>query len=158
MFGKKLVKALQYFKEKGKLTYHVTSKVQALLQDVVNAFDTRIQQALQGLDVMSTDEVRDLVDQLSQRVYDLENGFGATTHFHMIKPDDVDSSFASISVDMGKHTAPRAPPPIQITPEKEDDGLDPLLVADIKQQLCEGEKKTRGYVVFSSQDTTKRRC
>ena len=64
--GKKLVQALQHYKEKGKLKYHVTSKVQAILQDVVNGFDTRLQQALQGLDVMSTDEVRDLVDQLSQ--------------------------------------------------------------------------------------------
>ena len=90
---------------------------------------------------MSTDEVRELVDQLAQRVYDLENGLGATTHFHMVKPDDVDSSFASISVDMGKHTAPRDALPIQITPEKDDEGVDPLFAADIKQQIADGHKK-----------------
>ena len=59
------------------------------------------------------------------RVVDLEDAQAATTHFYMVKPDDVNSSFASISVDMGKHTASRAPI-VQITPEKDDD-VDPCL-------------------------------
>ena len=78
-------------------------------------------QAVEKLDVMSVEYVKDLVHELGQRVLDLEEGQVATAHFHMGKPDDVDDSYSSISVDTGKHTAPRAPI-VQITPEKDDEG------------------------------------
>ena len=39
------------------------------------------------------------------------------SHFHTVKPDDVDKAFAHVSTPMGPHTAPRAPIP-QITPEQ----------------------------------------
>ena len=107
----------------------------------MGGFDETVKKLLLGLDVMSKDEVRDMVDQLTQRVVNLEEGQAATTHFHVVKPDDVNDSYSSISVDMGPHTAPRAPLPIQITPEKDDEGIDPLFAADIKQQLSEGDKK-----------------
>ena len=98
-------------------------------------------QAVEKLDVMNVMYVKDLVYELGQRVLDLEEAQAATTHFHMVKPDDVDSSFASISMDMGKHTAPRPPIPIQKSPEKDDEGIDPIFAGEINQQLAEGQKQ-----------------
>ena len=63
-----------------------------------------------------------MIDQLSQRVFDLEQGVGPTTQFHTVKPDDVDASFAHVSTDMGKHTAPR-PDPTHVTPEKTEPNI-----------------------------------
>ena len=69
--------------------------------------------------MLSGKDVRDLVDKLTERVVDLENGQGATTHFHTVKPAEIDESFAhKVSADMGPHTAARAPIPVQLTPEK----------------------------------------
>ena len=87
-----------------------------------------------------------MVAELGNRVLDLEQG--QAQHFHFTKPDSVDDSFASISVDMGPHTAPRDGIPIQLTPEKADDGLDPEFLEQIKQQLAEGSKKAQD--IFSS--------
>ena len=61
-------------------------------------------QLFQGLDVMSAAQVRDMVDKLAERVFDLEQGQAATTHFHVVKPEDVDVSYAHVSVDIGPHT------------------------------------------------------
>ena len=49
---------------------------------------------------------------------------------------------------MGTHTAPRAAIPLQITPEKADEGLDPQFIEQIQQQLAEGAQKAQD--IFSS--------
>ena len=66
---------------------------------------------------MRMEDVRDLVDELGEKVLKLEEGMAELTHFHTVKPDEVDKSFAHVSTPMGPHTAPRAPIP-QITPEQ----------------------------------------
>jgi hypothetical protein len=125
----------------------------------MGGFDDTVKQLLLGLDVMSKDEVRGMVDKLTQRVVDLENGIGATAHFHTVAPE-IDASFAhKVSVDLGPHTKPRDPPPIQVTPDKLDELVrsgttpspdtlgamkEPLTAEELKA-LIEGHKQLGGF-------------
>ena len=66
---------------------------------------------------MRTEDVRDLVDELGEKVLKLEEGVAEMSHFHTVKPAEVDKSYAHKSTPMGPHTAARAPI-TQVTPEK----------------------------------------
>ena len=138
----------------------MSEAVHKLLQDAIGGFDTHLQQLFQGLDVLSKDEVRDMVDKLAQRVVDLEHGQAETIHFHTMKPAEIDDNVAQkVSADMGPHTAPRAPPPNVLTPEKLDElvrtGItpspetlgamkEPMTAEEIKA-LVEGHKQLEGF-------------
>ena len=111
---------MKYFRETGKTTYTVTNAVGNILQET-----------LANLDVMSADEVQDLYDKLSRRVFDLESANAATAHFHMVKgaegPGGLDAEYKHVSPAMPKHTARRetraASPPLEgdvneLTPSK----------------------------------------
>ena len=138
---------MEYFKSTGTDLSTIPEDLQKMIHDLYDGLDKRVIQAVEKLEVMNVGYVKELVYELGQRVLDLEEAQAATTHFHFAKPD-VDDSFASISVDMGKHTAPRDAIPIQLTPEKADDGIDPLFAEQIAQQLAEGSKKAQD--IFSS--------
>ena len=140
--ARKQVKAgMEYFKSTGKDLSTIPEDLQKLIHDLYGGLDQRVIQAVEKLEVMNVGYVKELVYELGQRVLELEEAQAATATFHFAKPEDVDSSFASVSVDMGKHTAPRDALPIQITPEKDDEGVDPMFVADLKQQIADGHKK-----------------
>ena len=55
-----------------------------------------------GVDFISGTEVKQLLDKLSQRVYDLEQGIGAITQFQMVKgaqgPEDVDAAYHHVEL------------------------------------------------------------
>ena len=76
---------------------------------------------------MTDEEVAQLVDELADRVLDLEQGVGATTQFQMVKgaegPDAVDSAFKHLALPLGKHAAPR--PSAQRTLDLDVDELKP---------------------------------
>ena len=116
---REIIKALQYFKTTGKNLATLPEDLQKLIQDLYDGLDQRVIRTVEDLSVMRVEDVKDLVDELAQRVFDLEAGQAATAHFHMVKPDDLDSSYSHTSMDMGPHTAPRAPV-VQVIPEKDN--------------------------------------
>ena len=82
-----------------------------MIKDLYAGLDDRVTRSVEGLSVMRMEDVRDLVDELGEKVLKLEEGVAELRHFHTVKPDEVDKSFAHVSTPMGPHTAPRAPIP-----------------------------------------------
>ena len=110
---KELTKGIQYWQQTGRCTYKISEAVHTLIKNAISGFDDHVHQVFRNLDVMSKSEVRDMVDKLAERLVDVEQGQSATTHFHTVKPAEIDDSFAhKVSVDMGPHTKPRAPIPV----------------------------------------------
>ena len=98
-------------------------------------------QAVEQLDVVSMDSVRDMVDELGEKVLKLEEGVAELTQFHTFKPDEVDEAYAHISTPMGPHTAPRDPIP-HITPEQttEDEAM-----ADVPEEISPEAPKEKTF-------------
>ena len=62
--------------------------------------DDRVTRSVEELNAMTQQEVAALVDELADRVYELEQGVGATTQFQMVKVAEGPDAEGP----MGKHT------------------------------------------------------
>ena len=71
--------AIQCYKKIGHILAHTSNEVKRLIQDLYADFDGRVIQSVQGLSVMTQQEVATLVDELTDRVEAMEQGRGATT-------------------------------------------------------------------------------
>ena len=93
----KRAKAIQYWQQTGRTASRMGESFKQVLETALGGFDDTVKQALQAVDFMSGTEVKQLMDKLSQRVYDLEQGIGATTQFQMVTdvegPDDVNAAY-----------------------------------------------------------------